>query len=562
MPHAIASLFLATLLPAPRAVQQEPRPVDSSIVEVTVYGGSASVRRRANLPGGDGKFVLRGLPAGLDPDSVRVRLAGGEVVGVEVRERFQQNVPDERVKDLRERIRALEREIAVLDDDKSVRTALLDHIGRLLKQEERVHQDEVEQGRVNPEAWEANYRYLGGKLEELKQELRDLAAKREEKDLALNDLRLELGRFESAGGVQLKDLIVDAIVANAGGAGAGSALEVDYVVGDAGWEPYYDLRAKKDLSGVELAYRARIVQHTGEDWREAEILLSTAQPQRGAQGPEPQPIWLGLYDPRAKRGRQAPAEESLELKGLAYGGDSNLIAPAASEPEAAKRAFAGVESEGISVRFRLPRKETIESRAEPTSVLVGRTDLTLAPEHVCVPALDPTVWLRAKAKNTSEWVMLPGRAAVYFGADFVGQAWLVAVQVGQEFTLHLGADPGLTVKRTQLADLHEGSGVFSSRATQKESWRIEVENHGAFSERPDGAVDLIVQEVLPRPKDDRIKVTLDDVKPKPSEDERWKKEREETGVLTWLLRVPKAGKSLIELTTEIAFPEDMKLIRQ
>ena len=68
--------------------------------------------------------------------------------------------------------------------------------------------------------------------------------------------------------------------------------------------------------------------------------------------------------------------------------------------------------------------------------------------------------------------------------------------------------------------------------------------------------------MLPRPKDDRIKVTLDEVKPKPSEDERWKKEREETGVLTWIVHVPKAGKALIELTTEIAFPEDMKLIRQ
>ncbi len=532
----------------------EPRPVDSTIVEVTVYAGSASVRRRAELPGGEGLHVLSGLPAGLDPESVRVRLGGGEVVGVEVRDRFQPNVPDARVKDLRERIRALEREIAALDDEAAVQNAMQDHVQRLLRQEERVHQEEVQEGRVNPEVWEANYRYLGGKLKELKESLRALAPQREAKQLALDDLRLELGRFEAAGGVQLKDVIVDVV-------GAGTALELDYVVGDAGWEPYYDLRARKDLSAVELAYRARVYQHTGEDWREAEILLSTAQPQRGAQGPEPQPIWLSLIDPRDQRGRVA-GKALREMEKLGYAEDASPDAMLGVPAEAPRRVFAGVESEGLSVRFRLPRKETIESRTEPTTVLVGRADLALAPEHFSVPALDTTVWLRAKARNTSEWVMLPGRAAVYFGADFVGHAWFGAVQLQQEFTLHLGADPGLIVKRTLLEDLREGSGVFSSRATQREAWKIELENAGAFTNRPDGSVDVIVQEVLPRARDERIKVTIEEAQPKLAEDERWKKEREEKGVLTWIVRVPRGAKSLVELTTEIAFPEDMKVIRQ
>ena len=91
---------------------------------------------------------------------------------------------------------------------------------------------------------------------------------------------------------------------------------------------------------------------------------------------------------------------------------------------------------------------------------------------------------------------------------------------------------------------------------------LELENNGAFTGRSDGAVDVIVQEVLPRPRDDRIKVTIDEVKPKLAEDERWKKEREEKGVLTWIVRVPRGAKSTIELTTEIAYPEDMKLVRR
>lgn len=544
MPSSLAPLLLCALIQT-----QGPAPLTSAIVEVTVYGGSASVRRRAELPG-EGRFVLGGLPASLDPDSVRVRAAGGEVVGVEVRERFQKNVPDERVKELRERVRTLERELAGLEDEGEVLQVLLDHVQRLLRQEERAHQDEVQTARVNPEAWEANFLYLAKKLDEQKRGLRELQPRLEEKQRELEDQRLALGRFESAGGVPQKDLILDVL-------GAGGALEVEYLVYGAGWEPYYDLRAKKDLSGVELAYRARVLQQTGEDWREAEILLSTAQPQRGAQGPEPQPIWLSLIDPKA------PARGRMAAEAEADGAFLMDRAVGAPQPEKARApVFASVESEGLSVRFRLPRKETIESRPEPTTVLIGRADLALASEHYCVPALDPTVWLRGKAKNTSEWVLLPGRAAVYFGADFVGHAALEAVQPGQELELALGADPGLSVKRTQLTDLREGSGVFSSRATQREAWRIELENHGAFTRSADGTVEVIVQEVLPRPRDERIKVEIAEAKPKLAEDGRWKKEREESGVLTWLVRAPKGGVALIELTTEVSFPEKLRLIRQ
>jgi uncharacterized protein (TIGR02231 family) len=341
-------------------------------------------------------------------------------------------------------------------------------------------------------------------------------------------------------------------------------LEVEYLVSGAGWEPYYDLRAQKDLATVELAYRARVQQQTGEDWREAEILLSTAQPQRGAAGPSPYPIWLSLYEPRALQKERGRARGDASMEDLGYSGDDAPRAMPPVKPEAmlGARVFAAVESEGLSVRFRLARKETIESRPEPTSVLVGRTELALTSEHYCVPALDPTVWLRGKAKNTSEWVLLPGRAAVYFGADFVGHAALAAVQPGQELELALGADAGLSVKRTQLEDRREGSGVFSSRTTQRAGWRIEVENHGAFTRNSDGSVDVIVQEVLPRSSDERVKVEIETVKPKPVEDARWKKEREETGALTWIVRAPKGGRATIELTTEVSFPEGQELVRR
>jgi len=551
-------LTLTTLALTPLSQGGDPRPLTSKIDEVTIYGSSASIRRRAQVPAGDGKFVLQGLPHGLESTSVRVRTEGGEVVGVEVRDRVQENTTDPRAQALRDQIALVESSLAELDDDKKLAEMMRDHFVRLLLEHEDEQRTSAREGRVDTDLWEKNYEYLRGKLHAVMGERRELEGEIDVLRIRLNDLRLELGRFEGQGGVRLKDVVIDRIDLD----GQGGPLEVEYVVGGAGWQPYYDLRAKKDLSKVELAYRARVWQRSGEDWTDANIVLSTAQPQRGAQGPEPRPIWLSLANPeepkrkrgRAEYGMDSDAPSSLRALGYSEGG--------AVAAEAPRAIFAEVSSEGLSARFRLPRRETIESRSEPTTVLVGRTDLNLDPEHYVVPALDTTVWLRAKARNESPWVMLPGRAAVYFGADFVGHAQMSAVQVDQEFTLHLGADPGLIVERTQLEDLREGSGIFSSKATLNESWRIELENAGAFSSNADGSVEVIVHDVLPRAKDDRIRVSLKDATPKLATGERWKKEREESGVLTWVLRIAPRSKQTIQFRTEIDYPEKLKLIRR
>jgi uncharacterized protein (TIGR02231 family) len=214
------------------------------------------------------------------------------------------------------------------------------------------------------------------------------------------------------------------------------------------------------------------------------------------------------------------------------------------------------------VRFQLARRETIESREQPTTVLVGRASLAVAAERYCTPALDPTVWLRGKAKNTSAWTLLPGNAAVFLGADYLGMAHIGAVQPGQELTLHLGADPALVVERTQTEDMSKGPGFLSSRAEKIEGWRVHLENHGARTSAKDGAVDVIVREVLPRPRDERVEVELTKSEPKTSKDERWKKDLEEKGIHTWVVRVPKDGATDIVWQATVTFPKGADLVRQ
>src|SRR6202008_1055164 len=158
----------------------------------------------------------------------------------------------------------------------------------------------------------------------------DLEWKIEAKEREIQEAQAELGRCQGAGTVTLYDVLVDVE------APGRASLDVEYLVSRTGWQPSYDLRARQDLKGVDLTYRARVWQQTGEDWKDVDVALSTASPQRGAQGPEPQPVWLSLFEPPVDRkgwpGAVAAERVSLgeEARGMGYVGKD-----AAAEPPAA-----------------------------------------------------------------------------------------------------------------------------------------------------------------------------------------------------------------------------------
>jgi uncharacterized protein (TIGR02231 family) len=545
--------LLTTLALALPQAPADPVPVAARIDEVTVYGSQALVRRSTELAG-RGPWVIEGLPAALDPDSVRVVATGGDVVNVEVRQRLRDESANPRVQALRERLEVLQRELQRADDQIEVARKLVQHLESLLDQEAEVHRREVAQGRPSPEAWQANLDFVIERLGQAKEALREQVWRMADLKEEIQRVEQELGVLRGQAQVPVHDVVIDAVPSGDGPV----ALVLDTFVHGAGWHPQYDLRTAADLSSTELVYRAKVWQRTGEDWNDVALLLSTAQPQMGAQAPEPALSWVDVFDPKVAQGKFG--NRGLGAPSAAQEVASDEFYIGRGEEEASLGLpFAGVQQEGLSVRFRLPRRETVQSRNDPSTVLVGRADLAIEPERYCVPEQVETVWLRAKATNTSEWTLLPGRAAVFFGNDFLGHAQLETVQPNQELTLHLGADPAVTVERTLVEDQVEGPGFLSSRAGKIERWRVHFENHGAVGARADGAVDVIVQEALPRSRDDRVKVELQDARPRPSDDERWKQDRDEKNVYTWIVRVPRGGEVDVTFAQKIEYPKGLEI---
>lgn len=69
-------------------------------------------------------------------------------------------------------------------------------------------------------------------------------------------------------------------------------VELSYIVGNAGWFPSYDIRAKNVNEPIDIVYKANVKQDTKVDWNNVKLNLSSANPNISGVVPELQPYFL------------------------------------------------------------------------------------------------------------------------------------------------------------------------------------------------------------------------------------------------------------------------------
>jgi uncharacterized protein (TIGR02231 family) len=531
---------------------QEPAPVlPSTIRSVDVYPSTALVVRTGELPAGDGRFVVEGLPSSLVRNSLRLRAPGAEVVTLELRERRVQATPVVAVERTQTRLDEVRDGIRLLRDELKVRASSERHFNLLL--DESAKFDPANPGSI--EQRQQLFEYARDQLRVIADECREFDAKLKELDAERVRLELDLARWQNGETTLQIDVHVDVLDTD----GDADAFELEYQVNGARWEPYYDIRAAADLASVELVHRARIHQETGEDWSGVQLALSTSRPRQGLAAPEAQIQWVSLWERVVSGGVMAPAQDMAQFERGGSPFESLVDAEDTKISEEAQRAFTGlwasILADGVNLRYALPRAQDVPNRPEPTAVLIGREALDVAIERVALPGIDPTVWLRGRAKNSTPWVLLEGEAGVHVGSNYLGTTQLARVALGADFDVPLGEDPNVTIERIQTEDTKEQPGIFGSKVRAYESYRLNVTNASQ------GKIKLVLHESLPRAQDERIEIAIDKVSPALSTAERWKKLAEERGLVTWELDLAAGEKRTVDLRLSFAYPQKAQLSR-
>ena len=539
------------LLAAP-ATAQDPDPVrtPSTMDRVTVYQGQALVERVVTLEAaqpGPMSVVVGPMPLSADASSFQTKVESGSLVvqGLELRRRAgaaleggQREALVARLDGLRAERRTVDVESRGIEAGRAALAAMMEGIG--------AGGDPAASAAARDDK---TVRFFMEQARMLDKDRAALEVRYEEIDRAIADLEAQL-----EAGAQIREDHQEARLSLFFERPGTATLRLSYLVYGAGWQPTYDVRVAPDLTGVRVGLVAQVSQRTGEDWTDAQLLLSTSTPSVGLDPPDLPRRWMGFVSRRAEM-----------LRGLGYVGESN--APAAAtmldsisydgadeeEEEAFEAApTVGIQDFGLTAQFVLPERKDLPSNGKAHRFTIREMPLQVRPERYVVPSLSDHAYLRAEVTLSGETPLLPGVAKVFLGPDFLGEASMPLLRQGDSTTLNLGIDPNLVVEYEEVEDRRENPGRFSLSSTAHivRTYRARLK----LSASARGPISVVVEEAVPVSNDDRIEITLTDVKPQRATDDEAKRLFEERGTLRWSLELAPGAGAVVEWGYDVAFP--------
>jgi uncharacterized protein (TIGR02231 family) len=544
----LVTLALVAALAPPTATRATDVRAPSHVDAVTVYRSSARVTRlaRVELAGGDARLLLEGLPAELDDDSIRVEGKGSSrarVWGVTVEPITRAGVAAPEVRAAEERLEALLAADRALDDRVSVARARARFVESLRSTYSEERAKNLAVRGVSAREWAELAGFVDGELAGSAAEVRQAEAAKRELARQVAAARAELEKLNAKRGERTKTIAVE-VSADKGGT---LELAVSYAVPSASWQPVWDARLLPESATVELSFLGQVSQRSGEDWSDARLAVSTAEPGRGLWVPELDPRWLQRAVPMAPPVRRPMALGRAAAPAAAEPVMADRLAEAKAKAEEADVEVEAPEAEAsmglLAATFTAPRRETVDGAGRARTVPLARYTLKAAVTRTAAPRADLAAFLTATIQNETGVPLLPGLARVSVGDEYVGRAPLALTPPGGELKLAFGADARVEVERKVLDRRHESAGLISKDEVVRYRVRTTVKN------RYGAAVAVSLLDLVPVSRDEKIEVKLlDGSTPATREDP------ERPGVRTWELQLQPREEKVVELRYEVRYP--------
>ncbi len=274
--------FIFNTMAAQELLEKE---VKSDVNEVTVFLKGAQVVRQNSVELAKGNTVIKfvNLSPFIDAKSVQVKAVGNVTV---LSVNHQQNYLDKMEKS--RELTDLEKQLETIDDKIRLENTYL----TIIKEELDFMRENRNIGGKNEQISLTNLQQISDfystKLTSLK--MKEIERAKTLKDLSTRkaDLLNQINTLSSKKEFPTGEILVkvDAKQSNT------YALELSYLVGNAGWFPSYDIRAKNINEPIQLIYKANVKQDTKVDWINVKLKFSSADPDASGIAPDLQTYYL------------------------------------------------------------------------------------------------------------------------------------------------------------------------------------------------------------------------------------------------------------------------------
>lgn len=383
-----------------------------------------------------------------------------------------------------------------------------------------------------------------------------------------------------------------------------SPLLISYLVENASWHPSYDIRYTGSDNPIKIYYKANVIQNTGVDWKDIDLIFSTAKSNESAQIPILNSWYLHFYFPelaQALQGRVAgvsvnPSKinvaEGMSDKVMIRGSssiDSNdnplyvvdgvpkgnkydvnpndiesikVLKDASSTSLYGARAANGVilittkkekssaplsiiSKNETSIEYSVDVRQTILSNNKQNSIIYKNAELDALYEFHCIPKLSEKVYLIGKIHDWFKADLSEGEANIYMENSFVGKSRINTVQFSDTLELSFGIDNNISVKREKLKYFSETQFIGPNKK-ENLSWKISVRNNKSYP------IELKVFDQIPISTTKEIQVEAIEL--------FGGKLDESSGNVSWILELNSNETKDLILTYSVKYPKSKRII--
>lgn len=315
-------------------------------------------------------------------------------------------------------------------------------------------------------------------------------------------------------------------------------LGLSYIVSNAGWVPSYDLRALSTKKSLEIVYKGKIYQKTGQDWNNVKLFVSTYRPSYNQNRPILSPLYVAEYtaynneDAKVSYMQKAKAEMSNS-----YQMRAEVAAPS-------QIPVATVSDNQMNILYELNYNQTIVSQEKEQYVILDKKNVEANYKYHTVPKLNNQVFLMAFVKNWQNLNLISGEANIYFEDNYIGKTNITSNYVKDEFPISLGIDERIVVKRTKLED-KTAQKSFNSNKWETESYEISIRNNTKES------IGLEILDQIPLSENQKITVKTLNIGDGDFDTK--------TGSILWNRKINSGASEKINFSYEVKYPKEMQI---
>ena len=318
------------------------------------------------------------------------------------------------------------------------------------------------------------------------------------------------------------------------------------------WEPKYEVRFTGEENPLDIYMKARIVQNSGEDWKQVKVTLYTGNPSASQTIPALPSVKLSIYEPPVERVRGKSAMLGATAAAMADGAQMLEDAEpmvgmemAMAKMATVQTAQASVSEEETMTAFELPDLRDLLSDTDGNIANLQAFKVDAKYNSLCIPFVKDTSFLTA-AITSADWPLPAASASIYLKEVFAGNVYVNPDSEEETFILSLGQDERLSVIRKELPG--KTQDVFLKNQKKKShEYLIKITNKSSED------IKVLLKDSIPVSTDKTITVDTTELSGGAV--------NEENGIIIWELKVAGHSSEEIKLAYTITWPKDKRLTR-